>query len=140
MPELGGYVYAIGIEGTTLVKIGRTYDVENRLRGLQSGIPYRLVLLHHRYEEDPGLVERQLHTLLCASRVKYGEWFNVQHAVLQQLWKETTAQLTARLEHLRRSKDPHARAWRAQALEVTTDWLLGLTGDPEEEDAMAATA
>jgi hypothetical protein len=32
MPELGGYVYAIGIEGTTLVKIGRAAPVERRLR------------------------------------------------------------------------------------------------------------
>lgn len=48
----GRYVYAIGIEGSTLVKIGMSRNPVSRLKTLEQSMPYTLVILHQVWRED----------------------------------------------------------------------------------------
>ena len=61
------------------VKIGITTNIENRLKALQSGCPYKL-RLHSAVvlctEHLAGVVERHLHHKFRKSRVN-GEWFKL---------------------------------------------------------------
>jgi DNA-binding XRE family transcriptional regulator len=82
-----GYVYAIGIEGTTLVKIGRARDVEKRLLTLQIGLPYRLFLVVSRWVEDSMESERLLQSQLQGTHVR-GEWFDAAPEALQSLFAQ----------------------------------------------------
>jgi hypothetical protein len=62
------------IAGGDLVKIGKSFDVEARLRGLQCGSPVRLTLLG----TVPGYTELEaaLHSHFAGRRTN-GEWFDV---------------------------------------------------------------
>lgn len=73
---MSGYVYAIGIEGSPLIKIGHARDPERRLATLQTGLPFKLILLYQLKVERPRLVEQCLHGMLENSRGR-GEWFDV---------------------------------------------------------------
>jgi hypothetical protein len=64
MAMTGGYVYAIAIEGTPLVKIGRAQNIERRLRELQAAAPHRLIVHAVRLEDEPG---RAVHGLASSS-------------------------------------------------------------------------
>jgi DNA-binding Xre family transcriptional regulator len=80
-----GYVYAIGIEGTALVKIGVARDVQRRLKELQTGVPYRLEVLHQEQVEQPHLVESALHDILEVVRQR-GEWFELPEVYFPSLF------------------------------------------------------
>ena len=82
-----GYVYAIGIEGTALVKIGHARDVAKRLAALQSGLPYRLVVLHQEHVDEPRRVERALHDILRVVRER-GEWFELPEIYYPSLFAQ----------------------------------------------------
>lgn len=72
------YVYVIGMEGSSLVKIGHTRNApEDRVKALQSGLPFRLKLLRVYPCEKPLAIERRMHRLLRAHR-ETGEWFAVE--------------------------------------------------------------
>lgn len=62
--------YIMSAQGTDRVKIGKTTDLPTRLKDLQTGCPYQLVVLCVL----PGKRERELHSLFSSSRVR-GEWF-----------------------------------------------------------------
>jgi hypothetical protein len=65
--------YLIGLEGSPIVKIGYTGgDPLGRLRGLQTGLPFKLSLL---WSVD-GDFEADLHARFAAYRVR-GEWFDL---------------------------------------------------------------
>src|SRR5919109_4459900 len=87
--EKGGYVYAIGIEGTTLVKIGRTQNVEQRLRALQTGIPYRLKVLKVYPCAEPQAIEQRMHALL-KERCHVGEWFDFEVQGLDAVFQDAS--------------------------------------------------
>jgi DNA-binding XRE family transcriptional regulator len=74
----GGFIYMIGAEGTNHVKIGSTRgSVQQRLRALQVGHPYRLfILAAARVERDLIRIERQIHAWLKTER-QHGEWFSL---------------------------------------------------------------
>src|SRR5947209_19293791 len=74
----GGFIYAIGMEGTSSVKIGKTAgSVEKRLAELQTGQPFPLKLLASVQVEDYlGGVESAIHRFLEADRQR-GEWFTL---------------------------------------------------------------
>jgi DNA-binding XRE family transcriptional regulator len=77
MSDAGGFIYAIGAEGLTLVKIGRALDVGKRLKELQTGQPFPLHLVAAvSVEMDAQRVERQVHTLLSHVH-RRGEWFEI---------------------------------------------------------------
>jgi ribosome-binding protein aMBF1 (putative translation factor) len=78
MASSGGYVYAIGAEGTSLVKIGCAKMVEKRLKTLQTGQPFPLyVLAAVPVAEDIHRIEKQVHAFLAEER-RRGEWFAVE--------------------------------------------------------------
>jgi DNA-binding XRE family transcriptional regulator len=74
----GGTIYAIGVEGSSLVKIGSTRgDVEQRAKILQTGQPFVLrVLASVTVEADVQRIEHHLHTLLSHVH-RRGEWFEI---------------------------------------------------------------
>lgn len=83
---MSGYVYAIGIEGTTHVKIGHSTDPERRLAAMQVHQPFKLALLYSLEVERPRAVERALHAMLADSRGR-GEWFEMP----QRSWPDLFA-------------------------------------------------
>lgn len=66
-------VYVIGQHGNSVVKIGTTSSLQNRLRTLQSGYPLRLEVLWHT-SGGWGL-EQYLHRHFSDKRME-GEWFD----------------------------------------------------------------
>jgi DNA-binding XRE family transcriptional regulator len=77
MPK-GGTIYAIGMEGTSLIKIGSTTtSVESRLKLLQTGQPFPLrILAHVPVETDVLIIEHRIHAFLAEER-RRGEWFDI---------------------------------------------------------------
>lgn len=82
---MSGYVYAIGIEATTYVKIGHAGSPERRLAGMQGSLPFKLELLYTLQVEHPLAVERTLHEMLAPARVR-GEWFEMPETSLEELF------------------------------------------------------
>ena len=75
----GGFIYAIGAEGSPHVKIGHTRTaVKKRLRALQIGHPSRLhILATVPVDDHLARIEKQIHRFL-ADQQQQGEWFAVQ--------------------------------------------------------------
>jgi DNA-binding XRE family transcriptional regulator len=80
-----GFVYAIGIEATTYVKIGHAKSPERRLAAMQTSVPFKLELIYSLEVEHPGDVERALHEMLDGSHVR-GEWFEMPETLLAELF------------------------------------------------------
>lgn len=72
-PDRRGFVYVIGC-GCSLYKIGRSKNMELRLRALQAGNPRKLVIEHVFQSEDAVADEERLHYLFARKR-KRNEWF-----------------------------------------------------------------
>ena len=125
----GGYVYAIGVEGTTLVKIGRAGNVERRLEALQTSMPHRLEILHTRWEEDIRFVEKALHRLLQAFRTR-GEWFQVERVALKEWMEMSLDLLRVKLLEARPMGSPRRstlKQWMDEH-ERGTGWVASKTG------------
>lgn len=72
-PPAGTWVYVIGAEGSSVVKIGKATDIPDRLGGIQTGNPERLVI---RWAVAGGRsLEKALHSQFKPFR-KEGEWFD----------------------------------------------------------------
>ena len=74
-----GFVYVIGpVERTEpyLVKIGWAGNVTQRRRGLQTGSPVRLEILHIIQADDAYRLEQEIHGELDEYR-RHGEWFDL---------------------------------------------------------------
>jgi hypothetical protein len=50
---MSGYVYAIGIEATTYVKIGRASSPKERMAAMQGSLPFKLELLYRKRRREP---------------------------------------------------------------------------------------
>ena len=66
--------YLILDSGANLIKIGRSVNVEDRLKSLQCGCGSRLEI-KHVFDAD---IEDLLHIEFCHAR-KHGEWFDVNY-------------------------------------------------------------
>jgi len=66
------YTYFVQAKDGGPVKIGMTNDYEDRLKGLQSGYPYKLVI--RKLFINAGWLERELHKNFSRQRLR-GEWF-----------------------------------------------------------------
>jgi len=76
----GAKVYFITDDATGLIKIGRAMDVEQRLKGLQTGAPGQLRVLA---DMDGGAAgEADMHRRFAHLRVR-GEWFSPGDDLLQ---------------------------------------------------------
>ena len=79
MAKTEGYLYALRAEGHPYIKIGSTIgSPQKRLRTLQTGQPYRLLLCASAHvEEDVRRVEKAVHSFLREKR-QHGEWFALE--------------------------------------------------------------
>jgi hypothetical protein len=50
---MSGYVYAIGIEATTYVKIGRASSPKARMAAMQGSLPFKLEMLYRERRREP---------------------------------------------------------------------------------------
>lgn len=71
--------YIVGMQGTDWIKIGKTTNMECRLKTLQTGNPHLLTVL---WLHD-GDMESELHAIFDPFRV-HGEWFTVGSTVAQR--------------------------------------------------------
>lgn len=77
-PQKKYFVYVIS-DGTA-VKVGRSDDPKRRLKGLQTGNPRSLEIVHvveFSTELESARYEKHLHTVF-ASRKAHGEWFAIE--------------------------------------------------------------
>lgn len=84
---MSGYIYAIGVEKTTFVKIGRSENPEFRLASLQIGSPLKLILIHKIKTEYPAKFEKFIHKELCNKNM-HGEWFDIEHENILDLFSD----------------------------------------------------
>lgn len=73
--------YIIGGKGARLVKIGKSYDVNARVRALQSGSPVELEIMR----VIPFDCERAMHVKYAHLR-RHGEWFDLDLDMLTDLF------------------------------------------------------
>lgn len=69
---LRGHVYLITCAG--LHKVGKTRDLETRIRGYQTALPGGATLVHSFEADNVDEAERVLHTRFKVKR-RNGEWF-----------------------------------------------------------------
>lgn len=70
-----GYVYVIGTPGEPVIKVGKTVDVEQRLKQLERFTSESLFIFYvSRCVDNAASVERRVHCLLRRQR-RSGEWF-----------------------------------------------------------------
>lgn len=111
MPKPGGYIYALGAEGTSFVKIGSTRtSVPLRLKQLQTGQPFPLqVLAAVSVETNMRGIEKQVHTFLAEAQ-RRGEWFEMPMdlATLKKL-------IVRALQHMAEAEARHLNAHEARS-------------------------
>lgn len=102
MSKVAGYIYAIGAEGTSLIKIGSTRtNAEDRLKILQTGQPSSLhIIAAIPVESDLRRVEKCIHTFLESER-RRGEWFNIVLNV-----EQLTSLVLRAIEHIAQVAPP----------------------------------
>ena len=76
-----GYLYIIRMGNFTKYKIGKSYDSFNRLKQLQTGNPYRLLVLNAFYCDNIDDLEKIVHIQYASYRLT-GEWFSFNDTVL----------------------------------------------------------
>jgi hypothetical protein len=148
-----GWIYAAQEDGTPLVKIGYSRDVQWRMVTLKAQLRARHSLIAAVYVERLALqAERRIHRILSAQHIER-EWFYlhmrqerlealVQQAIQELLAEESQRALTrdqARLRMhwgnpLRRMAEEELRAL-ARALGVS---FLYLVGEDEDSEQFAA--
>lgn len=68
------HLYIIQSDVTGAFKVGRSKNVQKRLKQLQTGSPYKLKLILELKHQ--GYIEKQLHEILKTHKCrKNGEWF-----------------------------------------------------------------
>ncbi len=128
-----GYVYVIGIEGSSLVKIGMTgHPPEKRLAELQTGIPFRLKLLKVYPCETPKLIAEEKR---IAHRLRL---LRVERHLQQTL---VAAQIGVTPKHLGHMENGKLSLFNVAAgtlyklacrYEVSLEYLLGKTESPAQ--------
>ena len=70
------YLYLIQCDNSNFYKVGISEDPEERLKALQVGCPYPLVLIYKKYLKNAFRVEKALHKSL-KNKQEIGEWFRL---------------------------------------------------------------
>jgi len=71
-----GHVYLLRSENGYF-KIGRSTDIEKRVKNLQREFPIKIVLVAAIPTESPPSLERELHGLFSEKRLSQHEWFSL---------------------------------------------------------------
>lgn len=77
-----GYIYLV--ESNGLFKVGKAISVEQRIRGLQTGSPYKVNLVCKFKSENYSEDERKIHKLLSEFSIR-GEWFAIPAKKIESL-------------------------------------------------------
>ena len=72
------------IRGGPYHKIGRTTNLKQRIKTLQTGHPYRVTVVHTWAVENAVEVEGCLHRQYASAKI-HGDWFNLSQADIQTL-------------------------------------------------------
>lgn len=87
-----GYVYFITFEDIEFrskipaIKIGSTYDIDQRIKNLSTGSPMSLMLIGFLVRNNPSQLEAELQYEFRPFRIK-GEWFMAQPELLENIKK-----------------------------------------------------
>lgn len=83
-----GYVYVMEVEGSPLLKIGKTGNIPRvRLGQIQCWIPFKITLLRVYPCDAHWAIERLLHKKLAGYR-KMGEWFAIDVETIDQAFND----------------------------------------------------
>lgn len=105
-------IYVISAQGSGRVKIGHTTDLQERLKGIQTGCPYPLIVLA-TYPGGTRAIEIRIHETFRSYR-RSGEWFEFP-ALMGALVHQTICGLL---------KEPSAIIRQKKTQKVTPiDWL-----------------
>ena len=69
-----GYVYFLKAAESNLIKIGKTNNLRNRKKGIQTMSPVKLYTIGAITSNDRHKFEKELHELFAPYR-EHGEWF-----------------------------------------------------------------
>jgi hypothetical protein len=69
-------IYLVGLEGLNYIKIGVSRDVQQRVRDMQTSLPFGIVVHAFEYTPYAAELEQQLHKRLAPYHVR-GEWFEL---------------------------------------------------------------
>lgn len=78
------YVYLIASDEFDSVKIGMSFDVESRVKQIQTGCPYKVKLLDKMPSLFSRHIESELHEIFKDSR-QSGEWFSLTREDIEYL-------------------------------------------------------
>ena len=73
-----GSVYLVRNDRNGMIKIGRSLDVQKRIKALQTSNPFPLTLILTISTNDSSQVESNLHQIFHHKRIN-GEWFNLSN-------------------------------------------------------------
>ena len=73
---ISSYVYFLRNSGTEQVKIGRTKNIDNRIKQLQTGNSGKLFYDFYIETSNSNLLEKTLHKKFSDKRIR-GEWFKI---------------------------------------------------------------
>lgn len=79
-----GYIYIVGNLEQMICKIGFSFDVDKRIKGIQTGCPFGIIIL----AKFIGTMdtEKQLHKKYKKHRIrKNGEWFHLRDELLESV-------------------------------------------------------
>jgi len=85
-----GYVYFVACKeakyrlDNPYIKIGRTLNLENRLKGLQTGSPVELCFIGYIETDASEQLEKYFHRIFSKDR-SYGEWFKVTENMISRI-------------------------------------------------------
>jgi hypothetical protein len=124
-----GLVYII--KGGSLYKIGRTTNLERRLRAF-NGLPFPVEVVHTIQAGDACGLETSLHSLFKSKRVK-GEWFSLTEEDLDTLKTSSAegllilAQTANRRHQQERAQERESKRKEERATERQRKWLVVFT-------------
>lgn len=80
--DRSGYIYFLSSAG--YVKIGKTLNLDDRMRSLEMSTPLEIELLHFVKSENIDKDERIFHNMFVTKRVK-GEWFDLDERDIEEI-------------------------------------------------------
>lgn len=78
-------VYLLRIQGTDYFKVGISADVEQRLAGFRTGMPFDIDLIHSYTQSDALETEQSIHRMLSGMHVRR-EWFQGEPAEIERIF------------------------------------------------------
>jgi hypothetical protein len=84
------YLITCKFENNFFIKIGKSRNLENRVKNIQTGCPHkinRVFVIHSEYDEEINGVEKYLHFKFDECRIN-GEWYLGEKSFIKRLVSE----------------------------------------------------